>query len=81
MLGIAATVLHRSTSHDESGDGLCLADGDDSGTVGPEDLAIWEDHYGEVAQSSASVTTVPEPGSLVLLLTIASLAYRRGPVR
>ncbi|MDZ4656718.1 MAG: PEP-CTERM sorting domain-containing protein [Bythopirellula sp.] len=42
-----------------------MADGDDSGTVGPEDLVIWQDHYGETAPLTASVA-VPEPSTLLL---------------
>ncbi|MDZ4658128.1 MAG: hypothetical protein SH868_11175 [Bythopirellula sp.] len=43
-----------------------MADGDDSGTVGPEDLVIWQDHYGETAPLTAASVAVPEPGSLLL---------------
>ena len=58
-----------------------MADGDDSGTVGPEDLAIWKNHYGEVAGSTSSSTTVPEPSALILLLAMASVACRRERIR
>jgi hypothetical protein len=62
----------RSFGSDDS-----MADGDLDGIVDADDLAIWQDHYGELVESAAAGTTVPEPGSLGLLLTMAALAYRR----
>jgi hypothetical protein len=54
-----------------------VADGDDDGMVDGDDLVIWQDHFGETAETTAAATTVPEPGSLALLLTMAFFVARR----
>ncbi|QDT67444.1 Extracellular ribonuclease precursor [Planctomycetes bacterium MalM25] len=44
------------------------ADGDNSGEIDAGDLTVWSDNYG--ATSAAFATAVPEPGGLLLVVTL-----------
>ncbi len=64
----------------ESGSGLA-ADGDGNGAVDNADYTLWLDNYGTASASGglAEITSVPEPGSALLLLLAAAkpIAARR----
>jgi len=48
--------------------GLAQGDANGDGNINDADLAIWETQYGGPGGSLASLSTVPEPSALVLLL-------------
>ncbi len=51
-----------------SGSTQSQGDADGDGDVDNDDLVIWENQYGSAPPISAALSTVPEPGTLVLVL-------------
>lgn len=51
------------------------ADGSGNGVVGPEDFQFWKTNFGSAGPGSTASTSVPEPGSAVLLLVASLVLY------
>ncbi len=47
------------------------ADGNNNGVIDEDDYEVWKLNFGRVANSTGTSTAVPEPVSLVLLMTLA----------
>ena len=50
------------------------ADGDGSGTIDQGDYAVWRANFGQTADAAITLANVPEPATILLLLSIACIA-------